>query len=78
MLSAKIWLERGVIYQLFHFVLTNIGFPLVVVDVLRDCRQNENPESNMRVDCFDFINGTFVRRPGANCQVTDCLTFSMN
>jgi len=32
------------------------------------CKQNENPESNMRIDCFDFVNGTFVRRPGDNCQ----------
>ena len=50
----------------------------IVVDVLRDCRQNENPESNMRIDCFDFINGTFVRRPGENCQVTNYFTFNMN
>ena len=61
---------RGVLYvHLIFLVLANIGFLLVVVDVLRACRQNENPESNMRIDCFDFINGTFVRRPGANCQV---------
>ena len=68
-LPIKIWLERGFMHPMFLIVLANIGFLLVVVDVLRACRQSENPESNMRVDCFDFINGTFVRRPGANCQV---------
>ena len=52
-------------------VLTSnsIDFSLVVVDVLMTCRQSENPDSNMRVDCFDFVNGTFVRRPSDNCQV---------
>ena len=64
--SPKFGPRGGVIHPIF---LANICFLLVVVDVLRACRQNENPESNMRIDCFDFINGTYVRRPGANCQV---------
>ena len=57
------------VHPILLIVPASIGFLLVVVDVLRACRQNENPESNMRIDCFDFINGTYVRRPGANCQV---------